>query len=70
MTCLAYNHDGTILASSSWDKSLRLWDPKTGRLAEGVKVSCLIRGLQARMGWALCRMWGAKHEDEQGRCRM
>lgn len=29
---LAYNHEGDLLASRSWDNTVRLWDPQAGRL--------------------------------------
>src|SRR5947209_3905665 len=28
---LSFNHAGDLLASSSWDGMLRLWDPRTGK---------------------------------------
>ena len=28
-----FNHEGNLLASTGWDHTLRLWDPRTGELA-------------------------------------
>ena len=32
MLGVAFNHDGTLLASGSLDKTVKLWDVTTGRL--------------------------------------
>jgi WD40 repeat protein len=35
VTCVAYNADGSLLASASWDKTVCIWNTKTGTL-EGI----------------------------------
>jgi WD40 repeat protein len=32
VTALAFSHDGAQLASASWDKTIKLWNPTTGEL--------------------------------------
>ena len=47
VTCLAFSPDGNTLATGGWDKSIRLWNVKTGKQTTVIKthttgINCLI----------------------------
>ncbi len=44
LTCVAYHPDGTMIATSSWDRTIKLWDPSTGDL---------LRSLPGHLDWVL-----------------
>ncbi|GAB4306836.1 MAG: hypothetical protein Kow0097_06590 [Candidatus Bipolaricaulota bacterium] len=39
VTCVAFSRSGAVLASSSWDGTVRLWDGATGELRQEITVS-------------------------------
>ncbi len=39
VTCVAFSKSGTLLVSSSWDGTVRLWDPATGELRREIAIS-------------------------------
>jgi WD40 repeat protein/Tfp pilus assembly protein PilF len=75
---LAFNHTGTLLASTGWDATIRLWDPWTGKevlRTEGnwgewgsLRFSPDDRFLQVGVGWSKVRhCWEVRagHEFRQ-----
>jgi eukaryotic-like serine/threonine-protein kinase len=62
---VAFNHAGDLLASTSWDNSVRLWNPWTGKevvRTEGywgrpIEFSPDDRFLSIAVGWSKARRW-------------
>jgi WD40 repeat protein len=78
VNAVAYSPDGALLATGSWDNTVKLWNPRTGELQRTLPVGgesihnvysiAFTRNsrLLAAAGWGFVRLWDPQTGDSKG----